>query len=416
MFQVTTGLNKLIALKKRKKVIPGGTWGGKTYPIIAILMNLALSVPGQKITIVAETIPAVKAGAMAIFIEIMNDTLRWNQNQWNATDRIYRFKNGSSIEFKSFPSVGKAKSAGKRNVIFFNEAQYIPFPIADALMMRTEGDIWIDFNPTNEFWAHTEIQGQDDAEVCKITFKDNEALPVSILKELEMKREKAKTSAYWENWCKVYIDGELGSLQGCIFTNWDTVADSHPGFTKGRHLGYGVDWGFANDPTAIYECFLFEGEYYERELLYKTGMHDEDVLEFVHQNMDINAKAVADSSAPKTIDWMRKHGWKGITEADRSRGTVISGINQLQSFTFHTAVSSLNLIDEHRKYMWDVDKSGKVLNDPIDAFNHLQDGRRYLLSVPGKKKLYVGSSIQPSTLDKDRISVGNQKKDKPLWL
>ena len=152
MFYRTTAVNKILRLKKRKKIIQGGTWAGKTYGIMAVIINYLSINSGRHCTVITETIPAIKKGALANFFEILMITKRWNQSFYNATDRIYKFPNGSIIEFNSFDSVGKAQAAGKRTDLFINEAPYIAYDVADALIMRTSGNVWIDFNPTHEFW------------------------------------------------------------------------------------------------------------------------------------------------------------------------------------------------------------------------------------------------------------------------
>src|SRR3972149_3287281 len=171
-FRRTIAINKLLKLTKRKRIIQGGTWAGKTFGIDSVLINDSIVIPNLKTTIVAETIPAVKHGALSNFQDIMRDTNRWFDKLYNATERIYTFPNNSSMQFTSFESVGKAHAAGKRNNLFINEANYIPFEIADALMMRTEGTIWIDYNPTEEFWAHTEMLTQEDSEFLLLKYTD----------------------------------------------------------------------------------------------------------------------------------------------------------------------------------------------------------------------------------------------------
>ena len=147
MFQRTTAINKILALKHRKKIIQGGTWAGKTYGIIPVLIDYSIKNKNKTVTIVAETIPAIKGGALKDFKNVMRDTGRWNESNFNASDLHYTFGSGTKIEFKSFDSVGKAQAAGKRDVLFINEAPYIPYDIADALIGRTTEDIYIDFNP-----------------------------------------------------------------------------------------------------------------------------------------------------------------------------------------------------------------------------------------------------------------------------
>lgn len=372
-FQVTTAIKKLHALKSRKKIIQGGTWAGKTYGIIPLLIDKAARYPNKKITVVAETIPAIKEGALDDFKSIMQETNRWVEERFNSTDRIYKFYNGSRIEFKSFDSIGKAKASGKRTDLFINEGNYISFEIADALMMRTSGDIWVDFNPTHEFWAHTEIMKEEGSEFLLLKYTDNEALPVTILKELEIKREKAKTSSYWANWCKVYIDGEIGSLEGVIFTNWEQI-DTIP--SEAKYLGTGLDFGFTNDPTAIVDVYSYDGKRILDEVCYQQGLVNKDIADILKED-NKRRTVYADSSEPKSIEEIRRQGVmiKGVVKGNDS---VKYGIQTMQDKEYLVTSSSTNVIKEFRAYSWDKDKAtGEKLNKPIDEFNHAMDAIRY---------------------------------------
>ena len=371
IFRRTKAINKLLALKKRKKIIQGGTWAGKTFCIVALLINKATRIPNRKITIVAETIPALKGGALSDFITIMQNTGRWVEERYNATDRTYTFHNGTIIEFKSFDTVGKAQAAGKRTDLFINEAPYIPFEIADALMMRTSGEIYIDFNPTAEFWAHTEIVGQEDADFIILKYTDNEALPKSILDELLMKVKKALTSEYWKNWCKVYIDGEIGSLEGVIFTNWKQI-DIIP--DEAELIGYGLDFGYTNDPTALIEIYKWNGKRILNEVLYQTGLVNSEIVKFI-KNKDV--PVYADSAEPKSIEEIKRLGIKNIKGAEKGSDSIKFGIEKMQEQEYLVTSSSRNLIKELRLYSWLKDKLGKAMNVPMEAFNHAIDAIRY---------------------------------------
>ena len=138
----------------RKKVVQGGTSAGKTYGIVPIAIDKATKTPRLKMTIVAETVPAVKDGAVTIFKDVMMDTGRWVESRWISNPMQYTFANGTVLQFKAFDTIGKAKAAGKRDWLFLNEANHIHFEIADALMIRSK-ETWIDYNPDNELWVHT---------------------------------------------------------------------------------------------------------------------------------------------------------------------------------------------------------------------------------------------------------------------
>ena len=177
-------------MNARKRVVQGGTSGGKTHGIIPIEIDYCIKHPKTLTTFVAESIPAVKAGCVRIFKDVMEDTKRWNRENWLGSPMQYTFSNGSIIEFKSFPTIGAAKVAGKRDRLFLNEANHIPFLIADALMIRSR-ETWIDFNPDNEFWAHTETLQEPNSEFLLLTYMDNEACPKETIQDLQTKMSKA---------------------------------------------------------------------------------------------------------------------------------------------------------------------------------------------------------------------------------
>lgn len=391
MFQRTTAINKLLALKKRKKIVQGGTWAGKTYGILPCLINKSILHAREISTVVAESIPAIKQGALSNFLDILHDTQRYNENQYNRTERTYTFKNESTIQFTSFDTLGKAKAAGKRNNLFINEGNYIKFEIADALMMRTSGDIWIDFNPTESFWAHDEILTQEDSEFLLLKASDNEALPETILQELDIKLKKAYynpylpydkrteksniKSDYWHNWCKVYIDGEIGSLEGIIFKDYKVVEE----FPKDcKRIVYGLDFGFTNDPTTLERIGLHNGELYFKEEIYKRGLTSSDLNKLmIEKGINRNIPIIADSADPRSIEELRRMGWN-IKGAIKGPDSIINGIDALQRYTKNITSDSLHTIEEFRNYKWDVDKeTGKSINVPVDTFNHCIDAIRY---------------------------------------
>lgn len=384
MFHRTQAINKILSLKKRKKVIQGGTWAGKTFGIMAVIVDYLAKNQNRNLTVVVETIPAVKKGALKDFRDVMTLTSRWNENNYNNTDRIYKFPGtNSTIEFSSFDSVGKAQQAGKRTDLFINEAPYIPFDIADALMMRTSNNIWIDFNPTSEFWAHTEIANQEDADFLILRYTDNQALPETIKKELLMKVKKAEAekeqglpiTSYWQNWCRVYIDGEIGSLQGVVFNNWTQVPEIPLG---AELLGIGMDFGFTNDPTTAIKVFRLNGELYCDEIIYEQSLLYSEIVNRLRQyGIALHSDLIPDSADPRAIAELRKAGFKCIP-ADKGPDSIRASIATLQDIKLNVTQRSTNLIKELRNYRWKVDKAGKSLNEPIDAHNHAIDAIRYV--------------------------------------
>ena len=373
MFQRTTTINKLLKLTKRKKVIQGGTSSGKTYAIIPILIDYATKNPRKRITIVAESIPAVKDGAVKIFKDIMMDTNRWVEDRWLGNPMEYTFANKTVIQFKSFDSVGKAKASGKRDILFLNEGNHIPFEIADALMIRSI-ETWIDFNPTATFWAHTEVLNEPNSEHIILTYLDNEACPPETIEDLMIKKAKAEHSDYWANWWKVYGLGELGTLQGVIFQNWTSI-DSIP--VEAELIGLGMDFGYTNDPTTMIACYKLDGAYIWDEVIYQKGLLNSEIANLIKSKGFKDSFIFADSAEPKSIAELRSYGLT-IRGAEKGKDSINFGIAILQEQQFKVTARSHNLIKELRSYMWEIDREGKETNKPIDIYNHCIDAMRYL--------------------------------------
>ena len=369
-------------MKARKRVIQGGTSAGKTYGIIPILIDKSAKFEKLKITVVAETLPAVKEGALDIFKTIMQETNRWVDSHWNASSLTYTFHNGTRIQFKSFDNVGKAKASGKRDVLFLNEANHIPFDIADALMIRSK-ETWIDFNPDNEFWVHTETLQEPNSEFLLLTYHDNEGLPIETLEDLLIKQSKAFydvkkdwkdpnniKNSFWANWCYVYILGEIGNLEGVIFNNWKSI-DTLP--EEARLIGYGLDFGYTNDPTSIIEVYRYNNQRILNEICYQKGLSNSQIAKYITTKLP----CYCDSAEPKSISELKSYGVNAYP-VTKGSDSINYGIQVIQENSYLVTQKSLNLINELRKYAWDKDKkTGAKLNKPIDSFNHGIDAWRY---------------------------------------
>jgi phage terminase large subunit len=368
MFTRTTAINKIRKLEKRIKIIQGGTSAGKTFGILPVLIDKAIKQPNLEISVVAESIPHLRRGALRDFEKIMKWTNRFVDERFNKTLLKYEFSNGSFIEFFSADDASKLRGA-RRDVLYINEGNNVTFESYNELSIRTRKEIFLDFNPSNEFWVHTELKEEPDSDFLILTYLDNEALDQSIVDQIEKNREKAATSNYWANWWKVYGEGQLGMLEGVVLNNWQLI-DKIP--TEARLLGIGLDFGYTNDPTAIVEVYNWNGKRIVNELCHQTGMLNSDIARLLPKKVIV----YADSSEPKSIDEIRKHGImiKGVT---KGKDSINYGIDIMQQQDYLVTSNSTNLIKELRSYIWDTDKSGKRLNKPIDHHNHAIDAWRY---------------------------------------
>ena len=370
-------------MRARIKIVPGGSSAGKTWAILPILIDKAIKNPGLSISVVSESMPHLKRGAMRDFIKIMKMTNRFISSNWNITNSIYTFTNGSYIEFFSADDDAKLRGA-RRNILYINEANNITYDSYNQLAMRTDMDIYLDYNPTHKFWADTEVADSDDAEVLVLTYHDNEALSQTVVDYLESKIELANKSSYWKNWVDVYVYGKVGKLEGVIFDNW-TIIDKIP--EEARLLGYGLDFGFTNDPSALVGVYKYNDKIILDEVIYQKGLQNSDIANIIKSH-NIKEDIFADSSEPKSIAEIKRYG-VNIKPTEKGKDSVVFGISVLQEYDILVTKRSINLIDELNKYQWMKDKEGNPTNTPIDAFNHTIDAIRYFAVMKLTKKKEV---------------------------
>jgi phage terminase large subunit len=373
-FKYTTAISRIRRMTARKKVIQGGTSAGKTLAILAVLIDIAAK-NKTEISVVSESIPHLRRGAIKDFAKVMQWTGRWVADRWNKTLLTYHFANGSIIEFFSADSEARLRGA-RRQVVYINEANNIDFESYYQLAIRTSEAIYIDFNPTHEFWAHTEVLPEQDAELIILTYNDNEALPDTIKRDIELNRTKAETSAYWANWWKVYGLGQVGTLQGAIYEDFEVVEGID--VSRAKFVALGLDWGFSNDPTALVAIYRQGDCLLVQELLYSTGLTNQDIADKLRTLGITRAwEIVADSAEPKSIEEIYRLGFN-IKPAEKGPDSVRNGIDVLKRFKLQVTKDSTNLIKELRSYTWATDKEGKNTGVPIDSFNHACDAMRYV--------------------------------------
>lgn len=386
MFIYTTALRKLRALKKRVHVIQGGTSASKTFSVLPIMIDKCLRFPNKEMSVVAESVPHLKRGAVKDFKKIMRLTQRWDATCWHDTDKKYTFKNGSYIEFFSPESILGAR----RTDLFVNEANNISFEDYHQLAIRTSGEIWIDYNPAMEFWAHTELIPDKDSDFIILTYKDNEALDISIVREIEKAKDKTD-DPYWINWWNVYGLGQVGTLEGVIFGQFKNC-ESFP--KDCQWIGYGMDFGYTNDPTTLIKIGLKNGEIFLSQLIYQTGLTNSDLIEKMKTLSLAQAEIIADSADPKSIEELRRAGFN-IRGALKGADSIINGIDMMKRYKFNITSDSLDLIKEWRTYSWKKDKAtNKSLNEPCDVNNHAIDAIRYLMQykiMPMGRTRFLGT-------------------------
>lgn len=378
VYQETQALLKVKPLSKRLRIVQGGARAGKTVAVLMCLIDLATNNRDLVISVVSESMPHLKRGAMRDWLGIMQGRGYLRPERWNKTDFIYTFKTGSIIEF--FGADAPAKVHGPaRDVLFVNECNNVPFETYRQLALRTSKVVYLDFNPVSEFYVHTDLVPRDDADFIKLTYKDNEALAPEIVREIELLQSN-------ENLWRIYGLGEIGINEGQIYTNWETVPRVPK---KARKVRYCLDYGFSNDPSALGAIYQWNSAFVIHELAYGTGLDNLQLANIIRKYEGLppaigphryegttHVLAVADSAEPKSIAEMKTYG-VNITGAAKGADSVDHGIQVLQRQKLYFTDYSVNFIKDARNYLWKVDKSGRPLNVPEHAFSHGPDAWRY---------------------------------------
>lgn len=354
----------------------GGTRSTKTYSTLQFLNLVIPKVDklGDITSVVSETLPHLKKGAIRDFEDIIGHPLK-GDSHWNESDHTWTYDNGAILEFFSADAPSKVLGS-QRKRLFLNEANHIAYEICRQLFVRTSSIVFIDYNPASVCWIQKKIESKKNCILIRSTYKDNPFLTPMQIQEIEDNMDDA-------NWWKVYGLGEEGELDGLIY-QFEQV-DDLPEVTEMDHLVEieGLDFGFTNDPTARVHVVADPRKkiLWVRERCYQTHMQNRHIIEDLRSD-GVNGmlEIYADCAEPKSIADIQEAGFN-VKPCDKDAPVKSDKLKfQLQwmaGWKLYVTKDSLNLIEELRNYTWAKDKEGNSLNTPIDKFNHLLDALRY---------------------------------------
>lgn len=391
-FYITTATKRIAKLTKKIRAIQGGTSASKTVSIILLLIGMAQADKEKTITsIISESTPHLRRGAIRDFQNIMQAHNYWKPKSWIGNPPTYTFETGSIIEFFSADQADKLRG-GRRNRAFMNEINNMTLDAFDQIEVRTKELIFLDWNPTNEFWFHTDVLGKrQDLEHIILNYKDNEALSQEIIDSIEARKNR-------KGWWQVYGLGLLGEVEGKIYREWEII-DEIP--FEAKLVRRGLDFGYSNDPTALINIYYYNGGYILDERVFLKGLSNKQIADYILGDGG-EALVVADSAEPKSIDEIKTHG-VNIVGAEKGKDSVCNGIQFVQDQKISVTKQSINVIKEYRNYLWETDKDGKILNVPEHQFSNSMDAIRYGIASMIKPKGTTG------TIYKRNLKIGQTR-------
>jgi phage terminase large subunit len=374
LFEGQTGPLYWANLTAKEDVIvnQGGSWSGKTHSIMQVLFTIAVMRPNYIITVISNTVTKLKEDALRISKSIISNNRRLQLyiREYNSTDRVYTFINGSLIEFKSFEDQEQAKG-GKRHILYVNEASRIKYMVFFEAQLRTLVRTFVDYNPTSQFWVHDSVINNrleyTSVKVIRSWHIHNPFLTDKQRERLENIQDK-------EMW-KVYARGLTGILKGTVYPNWTEVND----FLWSDDVIYYVDFGYTNDPTAAGRIAIrpkgTDFDYVADELTYSPGIPMGVLVNKFKENGYKEGQLCYCDHDPTLIRELRMMDIAAVS-AIKGPNSIISRILFMRSRKIGYTKRSVNIKEELRRYKF-IEIDGHITNTPADEWNHHMDGISY---------------------------------------
>lgn len=351
---------------KRFVVNQGSSRSSKTYSICQLLIVYALQNPNEVISIVRKTFPTLRASVMRDFFEVLNDFDLYKKSNHNKSENIYKFDNGTIVEFFSADDEQKLRGR-KRNICWVNEANELLYDDFFQLNLRTAKEngtakLIFDYNPSDSnSWLYK--LPSEETYFIKSTFRDNPFLDDNTIKQIEQLK---------------YLDPEMWSIFGMgertnsrlnIWYNWEFV-DKKPDYFKEYIMG--IDFGF-NHPTVLTKVYFHERELFVENIIHESYLTTTDLINKINElGVDQNVEIMADWARPEIIQEMKLSGYN-VHPANKS---VKKGIDNVKQFKVYGYSDDKNMVTEFENYKWR--KVGdRITDEPVKEYDDISDAIRY---------------------------------------
>ena len=371
----------------RRCLHQGGTSSSKTFSILQFLIELAKkSESPLTISIVSESLPHLKRGAMADFFKILGEQRSTSNPNWRSTDFIYRrpeWHEGVFIEFYGADDADLAHGP-RRDILFINEGNNIPWTTVDQMDTRTDKFVIVDWNPTSEFWVHEYLSGGTlikgwihdlkNNKFVKSTYLDARyVLSADIVKKIESHQND-------ENWWRVYGLGETGNVEELVYPKWNNEKQIIDKLPDGDYF-YGLDWGYS-DPTALVKNCIIGSNLYSQEFLWGVNWQN-DYLAIEMERVKVRKhidKITVDNAHPQLIKFLVEKGYYAIP-CEKASNSERAGHLKVNEYLQYWTRDSVNCIKEQRNFRYIRKKypGGQeyISQDTTHFFSHGMSARRY---------------------------------------
>lgn len=358
----------------RTVLLQGSTRSGKTIAAIQACNLIASRTPKpRKISVVSESLPHLKAGAISDFKNLLEADGLWRENAWHDTDKRYSYRKGI-LEFFSASDMGRV-TGPSRDWLYVNEGINIEWKVFQQLSARTTEKIIIDFNPAHDFWAFTNLLENPDyppgaIKLIKSTYRDNDKLTAAQIMDIESNRNIDP------EWWKVYGEGEKGTGRGLVWINWDKQ-ELPPRDQWTKHCVV-VDFGYSQSYAAVEHmvyCDSRPDEIWIDEILYGLNLNTRHIAEAIKAAGLQDIDTVCDSARPDSIEELRYNGIKARKTKSKD---VETGLEIAGRYKKHYTERSIGTIKENRMYRYPLLADGVTYGTtPIKKHDHAKDAERY---------------------------------------
>ena len=381
--------------KDRKRIIAlqGSARSGKTWSVLAYLINCSLVMPGIVSSVVRRYGRTLDTSACRDFLNIMQMYFptEYDPNSYNKTTRTYTFTNGSIIEFYGADDPARLQGP-QRDIAFLNEALEIPEESYKQISMRTSLMVILDFNPSFEAYA-TKLSSNTNCLFLTSTYKDNPHLSDAIVAEIESydpsNPENIKNNTANQYLHEVFALGRISRPKGAIF-QFINDCDHFPPSDIAIAEGIGLDFGFGEGhPCACISWRLVHNKLYINEVFCEEGLilrpdphkpSRPSVVSRLEENgVSRDSLIIADSARPDLIAELISDGWN-IAPAKKGDGSVLLGISIMQRYQIHITKSSVNAKRQFTNYHWIRKPDGTYLQKPNKVDDDCVDSARYSIA------------------------------------